>query len=134
MIFGNNTFIRIIFISFGFFLLAINIVFWTNSSAFQFGMTSQEYWGAAYDAHDDFIGFGKLFSYLETFPGINFTIKAFNVWGNIIANYDVTGNGLLDLLLAIFRVISVPLALVVTIAGDIISNVMWFWYLITGNF
>lgn len=127
MIIGNR-FVKLIFVVLGGIILAINLVFWANNNPqmlkpFIISYSGYQHFGDT----NKFVGFKELFEYIETFPGISHSSYILNKYTNIISNYKVVDGGILDAIIAIFRLLTAPVLLSVTIVIDVFNNIRWFF-------
>ena len=135
MIIGNR-FVKILFITLGLFVLVVNLIYWANQPLVispTYYINNNEFI-VMFDRHQSFIGFSDFFKFLETFPGLTTTIVTLRTWGDIISNFSITNIGFLDALIGIFRLITTPIALSMTIIVDLFRNIIWFVTLLSGNY
>lgn len=128
-----TTLIKTIFILLGVYVIAINITLWATSQSVGgeqlVGGPSEwnffEYHDARMSTYG-YVGFEKFYDLLSTFPGLRYCQGITSTYADIVTGYNVTNVGILDAILAIFRILSTPLLLSVTIIADIVNNVIWF--------
>lgn len=128
MIVGNKWFYALLGSLFTI-LIVINLVLWTTTPGIG---TSMAYGDVAVGTGHPikFIGFKSLFEIFSTFPGPAISIDVVNKYCNVFTNFDVTGIAVLDYFIAIFRLITGPIASGVAIIGDIITNLVWLFKII----
>lgn len=102
-------------------VIVINLVFWLT----------QPYVASGYETQPDtFISFQTFFNLISTFPGPVMSLELLNSWANVFTNFDITGIGPIDVLIAIFRLLTGPIVVSVGAIGDIIMNLIWIFKLI----
>ena len=138
---GTSRLIKIIVMVLGIYLLIVNVVSWTmdgdvNTMSVA-TMLSSEDQATFYKFHNanftNFKGFEWFFNYLETFPGPATTRMLLSNYSDIVNNYSVSSNGIIDFIAAIWRILSTPLLLVITLVIDVIRNALWFLGAIFGQ-
>lgn len=134
---GCNRLLRIICLGLGSYLLVINVILWATDPEVnmlllkQYNITEEIYLIDKFQIMHNYNmthyrGFKWFFDNLSNFPGPSFTHGMLMTYANIISGYSITGNWGLDFLLAIFRILSTPLLLTITITMDILNNAIWF--------
>lgn len=129
MLIGNKWF-YIILGSLGTILIIVNLVLWSNQMNLGLQMAGYQDINDTWYTPQKYIGFENLFEYLGTFPGPAITHEAITTFCNVITNFDVSGIVVVDYVLAILRLIVGPVAVSVSIIGDIAVNLVWFFNLI----
>lgn len=138
----NNRLIKSIVLILGVFVLVINLVIYFNDTQYVPGINGGSNWwnwqsipDLKFWTYDDYntefaskhyFGFRYFFNKLSTFPGLRYCTDAITKYGNIITNFKVTDITILDVLIAIFRIITTPIVLLFTFLTDIMSNLYWF--------
>lgn len=145
----NNRFIKIIVLVLGVFILALNFIIYLNQGVVVLNESSfsihdipidilldpeklNKYLDSMYfyDYNTDYsmqsyFGFGYFFDKFSQFPGLTHTLDMLRSFGNVVGNFSVTGNNIIDFVIAIFRVISTPIAIGMTLFMDIVHNLIW---------
>lgn len=124
MIIGNKWF-YILFGSLFTILIVINLVLWTTDIEGT-SMAISNNTGTP----SKFIGFQSLFDIFSTFPGPALTTTVLNKYVNVFTNFNVTGIAIIDWFVALFRLITGPIAITVTIIGDVLTNLVWLFNLL----
>lgn len=111
-------------------LVIINLALWTTTPGIGTDMAD----GALGYTHGGqptkYVGFKTLFEIFSTFPGPAMTIESLNTWCNVFTNFNLTGLAVIDYFIAIFRFLTGPVVAGVSIIGDLVTNLIWFFRLI----
>lgn len=139
---GCNRVVKIICMTLGIYLLTANIILWANDPSVNVLLNQNnpihinEFFNFAsfhgYNA-TNFKGFGWFFDKISTFPGLSSTHKMMMTYGNIVSNFHVTDNNIVDAILGILRLLTTPINLTVTLFIDILNNAIWFFSFIFTN-
>lgn len=126
---GSSRLIRNIFGILSAWVLIVILISFANQSTNYGGYVV---WGQPYHPdiitkHAHFHGFKEFFGYLETYPGLYYTQSWINNYCNVIGNFQVTNVDVLNALLAIFRILTTPIVIAVSIVSDIVHNIVWFY-------
>lgn len=129
MIVGNKWFYAILGTLFTI-LIVINLALWTTEPGFGSDMTSGAIGNISGSSPTKYIGFKSLFEIFGTFPGPSMSIETLNQYCNVFTNFEVTGIAVLDWFIALFRLITGPIASGIAIIGDIVVNLVWLFKII----
>ena len=130
---GSSRLIKIIFLTLGVYLIAINIILWANGEDLAERVLTESSWmtfNGYQNQRPDFKGFHWFFNELSTFHGVKTTMAAFNKYINIFNQHwtenigENIGTGFLWLLQVIFA----PMMFLGTTLIDIFTNAAWFFH------
>lgn len=129
MIVGNKWFYALLGSLFTI-LVVINLVLWTTTPGIGMDMGD----GALGYVHGGspikYVGFKSLFEILGTFPGPSMTMETLNQYCNVFTNFEVTGIAVVDYIIALFKLITGPIASGIAIIGDVVTNLIWLFRII----
>lgn len=132
--------IKFIFLTAGVYLLIVNIILWANSAEVnanliygrEFLIGGDNWWDVLNSFnkwHDynmvHYRGFEWFYDRFSTFPGLSATTNVITNYANILRGFSITNNFFLDVLIAIGKMLTTPILLVVTLATDIMSILWW---------
>lgn len=106
-------------------LVIINLVLWTTEKGMGLDMADGALGTISGGQPTRYVGFKTLFNLFGTFPGPSMTIETLNQWCNVFTNFNVTGIAIIDWFVALFRLITGPIAAGIAIIGDILTNLIW---------
>lgn len=125
MIVGNKWF-YIIFSSLFMMLVIVNLALWMSTPGIGNEINGGIITGPnTTTGPTHYIGFKYFFNIISTYPGPGFTLDMLNDYCNVFTNFEVSGIAVIDWFIALFRLITGPIVISVTLVGDLITNLIW---------